>query len=499
MERFPASTSWLIDQVCNIVAFRRLNVVKDSSTGHRPLRFRLKKGLDIPLAGAPAAQVDASPVVSRVAHIGYDCVGVKRLPSLEIEVGDRVRLGQPISRRKAYSEIAATAPGSGVVEAIHRGPRRVLETIVIRLDRPRDGNDPLPPASDQESFNAYEAAELDALSPDQVRENLLASGSWLAFRTRPFGMIPPPDRSPAALFVTAIDSHPLAPDPRLIIDAAGEAFADGLRVVSKLTDGPCYCCQRLGASIPVPAASGFQVVEFAGPHPAGLPGTHIHLLAPASLERTVWYVGYQDVIAIGRLFRSGRLDPTRIIALGGPMVGNPRLIRTRLGASTNDLVSGELSGRQEARVISGSVLSGRHAVGSSAFLGRFHNQITVLAEEREREWFGWLKPGRDRYSALNMFWSRRAKGETLGLGTSVHGSPRAMVPIGAYERVMPLDLLPTQLLRALLVDDIETAEALGALELEEEDLALCSFVDCGKHDFGPVLRRNLDKIWHESH
>ncbi|WP_462320407.1 Na(+)-translocating NADH-quinone reductase subunit A [Halochromatium sp.] len=481
------------------MAVNRPPVVKGQSRDGRPRRFRLKKGLDIPLSGAPSAQIDASSVVSRVAHIGYDCVGVKRLPSLEIEIGDHVRLGQPISRRKAYREVAATAPASGVVEAIHRGPRRALESIVIRLDQPRDGDDPLPPLEEQETFNAYAADELDGLNRDQVRENLLAAGAWLGFRTRPFSMIPSPDSSPAALFVTAIDSHPLAPDPKQIIDDAGEAFADGLRVISKLTDGPCYCCQRPDAGLPIPTASGFQVAEFIGPHPAGLVGTHIHFLMPVSLERSVWTIGYQDVIAIGRLFRTGRIDPTRIISLAGPMVANPRLIRTRLGASTNDLVKGELSGRHEARVISGSVLSGRHAVGTSAFLGRFHNQITVLAEEREREWFGWLKPGRGRYSALNLFWSRRAKGETLPLGTSLHGSPRAMVPIGAYERVMPLDLLPTQLLRALLVDDMETAEKLGALELDEEDLALCSFVDCGKHDFGPVLRRNLNKIWHESH
>ncbi|MBK5939381.1 NADH:ubiquinone reductase (Na(+)-transporting) subunit A [Halochromatium roseum] len=463
------------------------------------MQFRIKKGLDIPLAGVPSTEIDASPVVGRVAHIGYDCAGVKRLPTLEIEVGDRVRLGQPITRRKAYREVAATAPGSGIVEAIHRGPRRMLETIVIRLDQPRDGNNPLPPEDEQETFNAYQASELDGLNRDQVKENLLASGSWLAFRTRPFSMIAPPDSAPAALFVTAIDSHPLAPDPAQIIADAGDAFGDGLRVISKLCDGPCYCCQRPGVDLRVPAASGFQVAEFAGPHPAGLPGTHVHLLAPASLRRRVWYIGYQDVIAIGRLFRTGRIDPTRIISLAGPMVANPRLIRTRLGASTNDLIQGELSGRREARVISGSALSGRHAVGTSAFLGRFHHQITVLAEEREREWLGWLKPGKGRYSALNLFWSRRAKGERLPLGTSLHGSPRAMVPIGAYERVMPLDLLPTQLLRALIVDDIEAAEALGALELDEEDLALCSFVDCGKHDFGPILRRNLTKIWQENH
>lgn len=467
----------------------------------RPRRFRLKRGLDIPLDGVPKPGISASPSVSAVAHAGCDCVGIKRLPTLEVEVGDRVRLGQPISRRKAYREVMATAPGTGVVEAIHRGPRRVLETIVIRLDEPtpEEGIEPGPLDGEQETFNAYGDDELDGLSRDQVRENLLAAGAWLAFRTRPFTMVPPPESTPAALFVTAIDTHPLAPDPATVIDAAAEAFADGLRVIAKLTDGPRYAVQAPAASLPVTEASGFEVVEFAGPHPAGLPGTHIHFLYPVALDRVAWHIGYQDVIAIGRLFRTGRIDPTRVISLAGPMVQSPRLIRTRLGASTNDLIRGQLRGRHEARVISGSVLSGRQAVGSSAFLGRFHNQVTVLAEDREREWLGWLKPGKGRYSALNVFWSRLGRGDRLALGTSQFGSPRAMVPIGAYERVMPLDLLPTQLLRALLVDDLERAEALGALELDEEDLALCSFVDCGKHDFGPVLRRNLEKIWHENH
>jgi Na+-transporting NADH:ubiquinone oxidoreductase subunit A len=463
------------------------------------LRFTLRKGLDLPLAGAPAPEVDAGCRVARVAHVGHDYVGVKRLPRLEVEVGDRVKLGQPISRRKAYEDVAATAPGSGVVEAIHRGPRRVLEAIVIRLDEARGGDPQAPAEAEQETFNRYRADELDGLSRAQVAENLLASGSWLALRTRPFGMIPPPDSTPEALFVTAIDSHPLAPDPAPIVHAAAEAFGDGLRVLGKLTEGPVYVCQRPDAALPLPDGAQFRAAEFAGPHPAGLPGTHIHLLRPASLRHPVWHLGYQDVIAIGRLFRTGRIDPTRVISLAGPMVRNPRLLRIRLGASTNELVAAELSGRHEARVISGSVFAGRHAVGNSAFLGRFHNQITVLAEAREREWLGWLKPGRGRYSALNVFWSGRRRGQPLALGTSLHGSPRAMVPIGAYERVMPLDLLPTPLLRALLVDDIESAEALGALELDEEDLALCSFVDCGKHDFGPALRRNLDKIRHEHH
>jgi Na+-transporting NADH:ubiquinone oxidoreductase subunit A len=458
------------------------------------LRFEIKRGLDIPVGGAPATEVDSSRPVRRVAYVGLDDIGVKRLPTLEINVGDRVRLGQPLTRRKAYAEVVGTAPGSGVVEAIHRGPRRALETIVIRLDT--SGGEPTPD-DDQETFNRYRADELETLSRTQVKENLLASGAWPALRTRPFSMIPPPETAPEALFVTAMDSHPLAADPAPLIRAAGADFAAGLQVLVKLTDGPLYVCTRPDAALPLPLVRGIRLAEFAGPHPAGLPGTHIHLLRPASLKRVVWHLGWQDVIAIGRLFTTGRIDPTRLVALCGPMVRRPRLLHTRIGASTNELIDGELTGSQEARVISGSALSGRQAVGSSAFLGRFHNQITVLAEQREREWLGWLKPGRGRYSALNLFWPRRGAEDPAALGTALQGSPRAMVPIGTYERVTPLDLLPTQLLRALLVDDVDAAVALGALELDEEDLALCSFVDCGKHDFGPALRRNLDQIRRE--
>jgi Na+-transporting NADH:ubiquinone oxidoreductase subunit A len=459
--------------------------------------------------------VDGGKRVSRVAYTAFDDFGPKRLPTLAVQVGDRVRLGQPLTRRKAYPEVVGTAPASGVVEAINRGARRSLETIVIRLDPAPDSVDADGvPDRDQETFNRYRTDQLAGLTRTQVRENLIAAGLWLAFRTRPFSMIPPPDSVPDALFVTAMDTRPLAADPAPLIRAAGGDFAAGLRLLSRLTDGSVYVCTRPDAGLPMPddppsklersgsahaqppAPPRIRTAEFAGPHPAGLPGTHIHFLRPASLTHMVWHIGWQDVIAIGRLFLTGRIDPTRSVALCGPMVARPRILCTRLGASTNELIAGELAGPREARVISGSALNGRHAVGTTAFLGRFHNQLTVLAEEREREWLGWMKPGRGRYSALNLFWPRGASGP-LALGTSLRGSPRAMVPVGAYEQVMPLDLLPVPLLRALLVDDIETAEALGALELDEEDLSLLAFVDCGKHDYGRALRRNLEAIRRE--
>jgi Na+-transporting NADH:ubiquinone oxidoreductase subunit A len=422
-----------------------------------------------------------------VAILGRDYRGKKRLPTVLVEEGDRVKLGQPLTRGKHYTEIVATAPGSGIIDKIHRGERRFLQTVSIRLDGDNQ---------DQETFNAYAEQELADLSQAQVKENLLASGLWLALRTRPYNMAADPETEPYALLVTAIDTNPLAAHPEVIIEQARQDFVNGLTVVSKLTTGAVFVCSAPGASIPVPAERPFVHAAFAGPHPAGLVGTHAHFLTPVGATRTVWHLGYQDVIAAGRLFTSGQVPVERIVALGGPMVERPRLIRTRLGANTNDLVRDELRSG-EARVISGSVLSGHRAAGSGAFLGRFHTQIAVLPEGRERELFGWLSPGARKFSALRVLVSSFARNRRFELTTSQNGSPRAMVPIGAFERVVPLDILPTQLLRALVVRDTETAQALGALELDEEDLALCSFVDPGKYDYGAILRENLDQIMKE--
>jgi Na+-transporting NADH:ubiquinone oxidoreductase subunit A len=453
------------------------------------MNFRIKRGLDIPIAGAPEQKIHNGMPVSAVAIIGEDYIGYKRQPVLLVQEGDRVRLGQPVARGKELGDVVATAPGAGVIEKIHRGYRRFLHSIAIRLD----GND-------EETFNAYSAAELVSLNRDQVRGNLLASGLWLAFRTRPYSMVADPATDPYAIFVTAIDTNPLAADPEVVIGEAREDFVNGLTVIARLTPGKVYVCKAPGAAIPSHGSKGtetsFTVAEFGGPHPAGLAGTHIHYLSPVNARRTVWHLGYQDVIAIGRLFTSGRLDVQRVIALGGPMVKQPRLIRTRLGANTNDLLRNELSAGN-ARVVSGSVLSGRRASDWLAFIGRYHNQITVLAEGGQREFLGWLGPGVNKYSALRVMLSSLLGKKAFPLNTSQNGSPRAMVPIGAYERVMPLDVLPTQLLRALLVRDTDAAQELGCLELDEEDLALCSFVCPGKHDFGPILRENLTTILRE--
>ena len=447
------------------------------------MHITIKKGLDIPITGEPQQTVEDGHPVGSVGLIGLDYVGLK--PSMHVQEGDRVKLGQVLFSDKRTPGVNHTSPGSGVVKAINRGPRRILESVVIRLD-----------GDEEETFRAYTQRELSTLKAEQVKESLLASGLWTAFRTRPYGRVPLPDSTPHSIFVTAMDSNPLAPRADLIINYHPEDFANGLTVVSRLTSGKVFVCKSPGSSVPTNGTAQVFVAEFAGPHPAGLVGTHIHFLDPVAATKTVWHLHCQDVIAIGKLFLTGRLWTERTISLAGPLVNKPRLLRTRLGANTDDLVEGEIPDQPE-RILSGSVLSGRRAAGWGTFLGRYHSQISVLPEGGPRQFLGWIGPGWDKYSATNIFVSSLFRGRKFPLSTLQHGNPRGIVPTGIYEKVMPLDLLVTPLLKALAVRDTDGAQALGCLELEEEDLALCSFVCPSKYDFGGYLRNNLEQIEQE--
>jgi len=444
------------------------------------MQFKLKKGLDIPISGPPEQVVDAGVEVTRVSLLGSDYPGLK--PVLAVEEGNRVALGQTLFTDKNHPEISYTSPASGVVSRIVRGYRRVLEGVEIRI-----GGD------DELRFDSYAPEELDGLAASRVRGLLQRSGLWTALRTRPFSRVPPVDEIPQAIFVTAMDSNPLAADPRVVISAYRADFVRGLQVIRHLTHDSVWICTGANADIPVPNGSQFKTAVFLGPHPAGLPGTHMHFLHPVSLERTAWYLNYQDVIAIGRLFTSGRIWTERVVALAGPAIRRPRLVRTRLGANLTELLQDELI-EGEVRVISGSILGGRRAADAAAYLGRYHLQVSVVREGREREFFGWLAPGLNRFSASNAYLSAFLPQRKLAMTTTQNGSPRAMIPVEAYQRVMPLRLLPTQLLRAILVGDTVTARELGCLELDEEDLALCSFVCPSKYDYGPALRETLNRI-----
>lgn len=446
------------------------------------MQFTIAKGLDIPITGAPEQLIEDGAKVGSVAVLGMDYVGMK--PKMLVAEGDQVKLGQPLFEDKQNPGVRFTAPGAGVVKAINRGDKRVLQSVVIELQ-----------GDAQESFAKYDAAQLATLEDAQVRENLLASGLWTALRTRPYGKVPVATSSPRSIFVTAIDTNPLAADPAVVIKARETDFTNGLTVISRLTAGKVYLCKAKGANIPAGNSPSVQVAEFSGPHPAGLPSTHIHFIDPVNADKFVWYLDYQSVIAIGALFTTGNLDVERVVSFAGPTVKKPRLLRTRLGANISDLAKDQLQDG-ENRLVSGSVLFGHRAADWADYLGRYHLQVSALAEGREREFFGWIVPGKNKYSALNVYTSSldRKTGRKFPLTTTKNGSPRAIVPVGVYEEVMPLDILPTLLLKSLVVGDSDQAQLLGCLELDEEDLALCTFVDPGKHDFSPVLRANLNKI-----
>ncbi|QFU76142.1 Na(+)-translocating NADH-quinone reductase subunit A [Halioglobus maricola] len=442
--------------------------------------IKIKRGMDIPIQGAPQQVIEDAPAARAVALVGFDYVGMK--PTMEVQEGDRVKLGQLLFTDKKSEGVRYTAPASGVVSAINRGAKRVLQSVVIDVD-----------GDDAETFGSYSAADAANLDASAIRAQLLESGLWTALRTRPFSRVPAVDSEAAAIFITAMDTHPLAADPTVIINTQGEAFTLGQELLAKLTDGKVYVCAAADVSLPLGSAGNIQYAQFDGPHPAGLPGTHIHFLEGASNRKAVWQIGYQDVIALGRLFLDGKVYTDRVISLGGPQVENPRLLRTRLGVDLQALCAGEVKDG-ENRIISGSVLGGRGVASGTAYLGRYHNQVSVLLEGRQRDFMGWLSPGASRHSSLGIYLSSFFGVKPLAMTTNTNGSERAMVPVGQYETIMPLDILPTQLLRSLIVGDTESAQALGCLELEEEDLALCTYVCAGKYEYGPILRDNLTRI-----
>lgn len=442
--------------------------------------IKIRRGLDLPISGAPEQTIVDGPKVRSVAVIGADYHGMK--PTMAVQVGDKVKLGQLLFTDKKTVGVRYTAPAAGTVAAIHRGEGRVLQSVVIDLE-----------GDEAESFTRYEAAELAQLSTEAVRENLSNSGLWTALRTRPYSKVPALGSTPNSLFVTAIDTNPLAAQPAVIIAEQTEAFVNGITVLSRLTQGKVFVCTAPGADIAVPTSEQVIVKEFGGVHPAGNAGTHIHYLDAVSVSKTVWTIGYQDVIAVGKLFTTGRLFTDRVVSLAGPQVEQPRLVRTRIGADLQALTAGQMKAGNN-RVISGSVFGGRTSRGPFSYLGRYHNQVSVLLEGNDRPMLHYLRPGVEMFSVLRLYVSGLLRGKKFNFSTTTNGSERAMVPVGAYEKVMPLDILPTQLLRALIVSDTDTAQKLGCLELDEEDLALCTFVCPGKYEYGPILRDNLTLI-----
>ena len=444
----------------------------------------IKQGLDLPILGSPEQHIDVAPAVSRVALLGDDYVGMK--PTMLVAVGDKIRVGQPVFEDKKNPGVVFTSPASGTVGAINRGAKRKFESVEIDVE-----------GDDRVEFDAAKGSDPRALGRDGLTEQLVQSGLWTSLRTRPYGKVPVPGSAPSSIFVQAVDTNPLAADPAIAMADRKEQFTLGLQALGQLTDGTVYVCTGGSGEIPGAGIDRVQVETFEGPHPSGLVGTHIHFLDPVGPSKTVWYIGYQDVCAIGSLLQSGTVDVRRVISLAGPVVTQPRLLETRLGASIDELIAGQYDEDVKVRPISGSVLCGRTALTPHQYLGRYHTQISVLEEGDEREFLGWQKPGFDKYSTTRVFASAGMPNKKFAFTTSTHGSERAMVPLGTYEKVVPLDILPTQLLRSLIYRDTDEAQQLGVLELEEEDVALCTFVCPGKYEYGSLLRESLATIERE--
>ena len=445
--------------------------------------IKIKKGLNIPINGEPTEDINVSKNSRSVAILGDDYVGMK--PTMLVEEGEDVKLGQPLFEDKKNPGVIFTSPAGGKVESINRGERRALQSVVIEISKTEESVE----------FNSYSDTEISQASTEEIRKQLIDSGMWTSFRTRPYSKIPNINSLPANLFISALDTQPLSPNPEFIINLKLESFNFGVTVLRKLLDCPIHVSVGENSSLPITENDNLNLHTFSGHHPAGLVGTQMHFISPASLSNINWSLGYQDVIAIGELFKTGQISVQRIISIAGPQVINPSYFQTRLGACTDEITAGELTQR-ENRIISGSVISGREAIGPYAYLGRYHNQISVVAEpnSKDREFMNWLTPGPRKFSKIPLFLSSLFPNKIFKFKALMNGSDRPIVPIGVYEEVLPLKVLPAMLLRNVVLMDTEKIQALGGLELDEEDLSLCSFVCPGKYDFGSLLRAGLTKI-----
>jgi Na+-transporting NADH:ubiquinone oxidoreductase subunit A len=442
--------------------------------------IKISKGLNVPISGTPVQKIFPSQPLSSVGILGDDYKGMK--PTMLVQVGDKVKKGQVVFEDKKTPGVRFTSPVSGTVKEINRGERRVFQSIVFSVE-----------GDDQVEFKSHLNQALNDYTRDQVKELLNESGLWTTLRTRPFSKTPKLDSHASSLFINAMDTQPLAPNPEVILGESLEDFKNGVLVLSKLAP-KTFVVTASKSCVDVTGLTGVKHETFQGPHPAGNVGTHIHYLDAVSANKEVWHVGYQDVITIGKLFKTGQFDNSKVVSIAGPSARNPRLVRMTRGGSVDELLAGEHFDSAQVRHVSGSVLSGRVAKGVEAYVGQFHNQLTMLKEGFHREFLGWHSPGLNKFSLKNVFVSKLIPKKIFNFDTNLNGSHRSIVPIGSFESVMPMDILPTQLLRFLMAKHTDYAVNLGALELDEEDLALCTFVDPCKNEYGSILRENLNII-----
>jgi Na+-transporting NADH:ubiquinone oxidoreductase subunit A len=440
--------------------------------------IKIKKGLDIKMKGQAEKIYVKAPRAKTYAIKPVDWHGLT--PKIIPKLCDEVKVGTPIFFDKYNPEVKFCSPVSGILSSINRGERRRIVEVVVE----DDGKDT------HETFLHGDPA---GMKREQIVENLLNSGLWPVIRRRPYTVIARTGEVPKSIFISAFDTSPLAPDFDFLLKDSEEDFQWGVNVLKQLTEGKVHL--NLDGRFPsVRTLSGIKGVEinrFKGPHPAGNVGIQISRLDPINKGEVVWVVQPQDVVAIGRLFKTGKYDPSMIVALTGSRVQKPQYYKVIRGASVSTILENQLK-EGDNRVISGNVLNGKTINPETGYIGFFDSQITVIPEGNYYEFFGWMKPGLKKLSVSRSFASTwLAPNREFDLDTNFHGGQRAFVMTGEYEKVLPMDIYPVQLLKAILVNDIDKMEQLGIYELDEEDLALCEFVCTSKTPVTKILRDGL--------
>jgi Na+-transporting NADH:ubiquinone oxidoreductase subunit A len=444
--------------------------------------YKIRKGLNISLAGKAEkffGKVNASELYAVKPGDFHGLV-----PKLEVKEGSVVKAGTALFVDKNQPDIRFTSPVSGKVIAINRGERRVILEVVVKADNSIE-------------YESFQAGNPLSLSRDEILKNLLMSGLWPAIRQRPYNIVASPKDIPKSIFVSAFDTAPLAPDFDFVVQGAETDFQVGINALSKLTLGKVH----VNVSDEYPASHAFTHVHnartnyFRGPHPAGNVSVQMQRIDPLNKGEVIWVVSPQDVITIGRLFMKGVYDASRLIALTGSEVTNPRYYRIIAGASVKSLTDGNVS-KSHHRYISGNPLTGSQ-VPHSGFIGYYDSQLTVIPEGDHFEFLGWALPGFNKYSFSRSFWSWLTPEHKYTVDTNIHGGQRAFVITGLYEKVFPLNIYPMQLLKAIIAQDIDQMEKLGIYEVAEEDFALCEFICPSKTEMQTLIREGLDLMKQE--
>lgn len=440
--------------------------------------IKIKKGLDIKLAGSAEKILKKAEQAETYAVKPQDFQNIR--PKLLVKPGEKVKAGTPLFFDKFQPEVQFTSPVSGEVIEINRGERRMILEVVVKAD----------PQIEYEKFDVGDPKGLDR---EKITAVLQQSGLWPALRQRPYSVIARVSDIPKAIYISAFDTAPLAPDLDYMVKEYGDEFQKGIDVLSKLTDGKIH----LNLNAEYPPASTFTKVKgvefhyFKGPHPAGNVGVQINKIDPINKGDVVWYTYPQEIIMIGRLFSKGIYDSTKIIALAGSEVIHPKYFKIISGANIANLVKDNLTKDKPLRHISGNVLTGSKIL-KEGYVGYYDNMITVIPEGNYYEMFGWAKPGFNKFSASRAVLSWLIPGRKFKLDTNMHGGPRAYVMTGEYEKVFPMDIYPVQLIKAIMIEDIDLMEKLGIYEVDEEDFALCEYVCTSKTEVQSIIRKGLD-------